>query len=121
MVTLILSLLLVFNYFKFMDLHIGNEIKRVFENSDLSAEDFANKIGMVRQNIYKIFNKSDINTGLLKNISITLNHDFFTLYAHSIFGENKKIINRIKELEKNLSFANHEIEYLKEINSILKS
>jgi transcriptional regulator with XRE-family HTH domain len=61
---------------------IGQKIKEVFENSGIKIGDFADKLGMVRQNVYRIFERTHIDTGLLIRISQLLEHDFFQYYTN---------------------------------------
>lgn len=91
----------------------------------MSVTEFAKKINYSRRNIYSIFEKESIDTSLLKKIGDILEIDFFVdyslnakkqFYAQSLvadpqagYGENK-----IQELIK-------EVEYLKEINALLKA
>ena len=43
----------------------------------MGPTEFAASLRCHRQNIYKIFGKQDIDTALLRRISIVLKHDFF--------------------------------------------
>ena len=58
-------------------MHIGNRIKEVLKEQGMTVTDFAESLSCNRQNVYKIFDKHDINTDLLMHISIILDHDFF--------------------------------------------
>ncbi|MBR7134320.1 MAG: helix-turn-helix transcriptional regulator [Bacteroidaceae bacterium] len=58
-------------------LHIGNHIKRRLEELERSPAWLAKKINCDRTNIYKIFNRSSIDTELLARISKALEYDFF--------------------------------------------
>lgn len=59
-------------------MHIGNRIKEVLKERGMTVTDFAESLSCNRQNVYKIFDKHDINTDLLMRISIILNYNFFT-------------------------------------------
>lgn len=61
-----------------MIMHIGNKIKLLLKEQDLSVADFASLIYCNRKNVYKLFEKEDINTGLLRRISQVLQYDFFS-------------------------------------------
>jgi hypothetical protein len=65
-------------------LHIGSRIKEKFLESRLSIEQFANLISCKSGNIYKIFERERIDTGLLKKICIILNYNFFDLYSKEL-------------------------------------
>ncbi|MEY2651596.1 MAG: hypothetical protein RLZZ321_689, partial [Bacteroidota bacterium] len=43
-------------------MHIGREIKRVLDDSDLSVTEFARKINKSRGNVYSILTRSSIDT-----------------------------------------------------------
>jgi transcriptional regulator with XRE-family HTH domain len=107
-----------------MKTHIGKKIKEAVKSSGISVTDFAKKINYSRRNIYSIFEKESIDTSLLAKISEVLEEDFFTHYSSAskkysqakveeTSGVKEYQDNRIKELLK-------EIEYLKEINMLLK-
>ena len=108
-----------------MKVHIGKRIKEAVEKSGMTVTEFAKKINYSRRNVYAIFEKESVDTSQLKKIGDVLDHDFFVDYSliakkHSHqqtyaadpqagYGESK-----IQELMK-------EVEYLKEINSLLKA
>lgn len=58
-------------------LHIGKHIKQRLEELERSPGWLAKKINCDRTNIYKIFNRSSIDTELLARISKALEYDFF--------------------------------------------
>lgn len=64
--------------------HIGQKIKNVVEDSGLSAVDFAKKINRSRDVAYKIFNKENLDTGMLQKISLVLEHDFFSYFSEDL-------------------------------------
>lgn len=90
-----------------VEVHIGQEIKRVLDESDLSVTDFAKKINKSRGNVYSILTRSSIDTELLSVISNVLQFDFFLLFSSS-FAEVKQ---KIYELEK----ENHMVRTLNEL------
>ncbi len=105
-------------------MHIGKKIQEAVKRSGLSVTEFASKINYSRRNIYSIFDKQSIDTSLLVKISEVLEHDFFTHYSADSKRTSKALAaepsgvkayneNRIREMVK-------EIEYLKEINTLLK-
>lgn len=65
-------------------IHIGNIIKKQFEEQAISVSLFAEQLCCDRTNIYSIFNRERIDTKLLKKISIALNHDFFKYYSEEL-------------------------------------
>ena len=65
-------------------IHIGNIIKKQFEEQAISVSLFAKQLCCDRTNIYSIFNRERIDTELLKKISIALNHNFFKYYSEEL-------------------------------------
>lgn len=56
---------------------IGQIIKEVVERKGMSATQFADKICVSRTNVYGIYERKTIDSGLLAIISEALNHNFF--------------------------------------------
>ena len=65
-------------------IHIGNIIKKQFDAQGASVSWFAKQLCCDRTNIYSIFKRESIDTGLLEKNSIILNHDFFKYYSQDI-------------------------------------
>ena len=86
-------------------MHIGKQIEAVFLQKGLKISVFASQLGTVRDNIYKIFKREDINTNQLLNISKVLGFDFF--------GDYSKLTNLNNT-------TNIQIEYLSNENKLLK-
>src|SRR5258708_40337293 len=63
-----------------MDLHIGKEIERIYENSGMKVSEFAKRINTSTRNVYSIFERPEMKTNQLFKISKVLNHEFFALY-----------------------------------------
>lgn len=104
-----------------MKMHIGKVIRQAVKTSGMSVTEFAKKINYSRRNIYSIFEKESIDTSLLVKIGQVLDRDFFSQYnsgppaqVAEPSGEREYRENKIRELLK-------EIEYLKEINALLKA
>ncbi|MGZ4048747.1 MAG: hypothetical protein ACXVNN_05240 [Bacteroidia bacterium] len=64
--------------------HIGKRIKEVFEQSHYTTVEFASNINMSRTNVYDVFTRDTIDTGLLQKISQILDHDFFSYYSNEL-------------------------------------
>lgn len=60
-------------------IHIGNEIKTIFEQQSKTCTPawLADTLGYGRGNLYRIFHKDTIDTGLLMKLSVALGHNFF--------------------------------------------
>ncbi len=101
--------------------HIGKKIKEVLKQSGMKRTDFASAINKSRTNIYDVFKRDTLDTGLLRQISRVLDHNFFDYYDQelpmvkdektgylkktdviaSLTEELKVMKKRIAELEKN--------------------
>jgi hypothetical protein len=122
------------------EVEIGQKIREVFEGSDIRIGDFADRLGMVRQNVYRIFERTHIDTGLLLKISALLNHDFFQYYTRPQSMEmpepknprtkganegraalaNTTLAEELARTKAALEAANKEIMYLKKIIDLME-
>jgi plasmid maintenance system antidote protein VapI len=59
------------------DFHVGHIIKAVFDEQGRTVKWFAEKMHCNRTNIYKMFEKSDLNSEIIARASKVLDHDFF--------------------------------------------
>ncbi|MCA6365027.1 MAG: helix-turn-helix transcriptional regulator [Bacteroidetes bacterium] len=117
-----------------MALHIGKIIRQHLEELGMTKSEFARRISTSPQNIYGIFKRKSIDTELLREISRTLNYDFFQYYSSSalVVHEDKAAYGKAQvmtamELQRELDAAKKELEilrsenaYLKEIHKLLK-
>jgi transcriptional regulator with XRE-family HTH domain len=94
--------------------HIGQKVQEVFEQKALKLSDFADQLGTVRQNVYRIFKKHHLDTGLLMKISEVLNHNFFQYYCQSTNVDSLYHL-QIRKLQEELSLSKKETDYLKKI------
>lgn len=60
------------------NLHIGQLIKAVFDESGMSVSEFARKIHLERSTVYSIFERQSIDAMQLARISIVLKHNFLS-------------------------------------------
>ena len=65
-------------------IHIGKCIRKKIEEQGKTIVWFAQELGCHRTNIYKIYDKVTIDTGILLHISKILNYDFFSLYSEDL-------------------------------------
>lgn len=63
---------------------IGILIKEELERQERSISWFARKLSCDRSNVYRLFQKENVDTGLLTRISLLLNHDFFADLSEKI-------------------------------------
>lgn len=70
-----------------MMFHIGRKINSVLHKQGRSVTWFAQQLCCTRPNVYKIFNKENIDVSLLWRISCVLKHDFFRDLSNNIEDE----------------------------------
>ena len=58
-------------------MHIGQHIKQVMREKNITATQLAKDICCTRPHIHKIFRKDNLDISLLLHISKALQHDFF--------------------------------------------
>ena len=66
------------------DIHIGKLIRNKLKEDGRSVSWLARKIHCKRDNIYKIFDRTSVDTALLLRISFVLKTDFF-MYLSEFF------------------------------------
>jgi transcriptional regulator with XRE-family HTH domain len=109
-----------------MKVDIGHKIKEVFDARNMKLTDFADQLGTVRQNVYRIFKKRHLDTGLLLKISQVLNHNFFQYYLHSERTDNSvnpevlRMMENAQDTQKQLDLARKEIDYLRKIIRLME-
>jgi transcriptional regulator with XRE-family HTH domain len=107
-----------------MKVEIGHKIKEVFDARNMRLTDFADQLGTVRQNVYRIFKKRHLDTGLLMKISQVLNHNFFEYYVPSPDavddGKGQSASDDTKDLQHQLELARKEIDYLRKIIKLME-
>lgn len=63
---------------------IGFLIREELERQERSISWFARKLSCDRSNVYRLFQKESIDTGLLTRISVLLNRNFFAELSDSV-------------------------------------
>lgn len=102
------------------EVQIGQKIQEVFESRKLKLSDFADQLGTVRQNVYRIFKKKDLDTGLLTKISEVLGHNFFQYYYSSDPTTQTSSTREVEEYRSQLELSRKEIDYLKKIINLME-
>lgn len=104
-------------------IEIGEKIREVFENRNMKLTDFADELGTVRQNVYRIFKKRHVDTGLLLKISQVLGYNFFQYYVPAAIGsgsDSQQEGSPSPEIQRQLELSRKEIEYLRRIISLME-
>jgi transcriptional regulator with XRE-family HTH domain len=102
---------------------IGEKIREVFENRNMRLTDFADELGTVRQNVYRIFKKRHVDTGLLLKISQVLGYNFFQYYVPA---QSELVTNPTgdrapaQEIQRQLELSRKEIDYLRRIIGLME-
>lgn len=104
---------------------IGQKIKEVFDHRHMKLTDFADELGTVRQNVYRIFKKRHLDTGLLLKISQVLNHNFFQYYVDQDIECNedeklKSLKEQTTDYLNQLELSRKEIDYLRKIIKLME-
>lgn len=103
---------------------IGQKIKEVFDHRQMKLTDFADELGTVRQNVYRIFKKRHLDTGLLLKISQVLQHNFFQYYvadpAERVDERIEILKSEASEHQKQLDLSRKEIDYLRKIIKLME-
>ncbi len=68
-------------------MHIGCCIKEQLSKQGKTTVWLAQQLGCHRTNLYKIYEKSTIDTGVLMRISRILDYNFFSLYSDAFENE----------------------------------
>jgi transcriptional regulator with XRE-family HTH domain len=109
-----------------MKVDIGHKIKEIFDARSMKLTDFADQLGTVRQNVYRIFKKRHLDTGLLLKISEVLNHNFFQYYVQpeksgeAFTPELNKLRLDAQQAHRQLDLARKEVEYLRKIIKLME-
>lgn len=79
-----------------MEKKIGQIIKEVVERKKIGATAFSRTIGVSRNNVYDIYERSSIDTELLKRIGQFLDYDFFQHFLEPETIEKIKFSEKVK-------------------------
>ena len=115
-----------------MQIHIGEQILKVYEKSGMKHSEFAKRINTSARNVYAIFERSEIKTDQLQKICEVLDFDFFALYkldaakgkAEEEAGYYKSRQDKVVitlELDGKAATLEHHIKKITAINQLLIS
>lgn len=83
-----LELAIKVKYFNTM--HLGNRIKEILIQRQMSISELARRLPCDRSNMYKILKKKDMDSTLIERISVILNHNFFEELSSDYIAKNNK-------------------------------
>lgn len=69
---------------------IGELIKRELKRQGKTSVWLAKELDCHRTNVYKIYGRDTIDTGMLLHISRILNYDFFKLYSEILTSSSER-------------------------------
>lgn len=67
-----------------MEIHIGQLVRKRLDENGHSVVWLARQLTCSRTNVYKIFEKSHLDTEMLSRISLVLHYDFFSLLSEDV-------------------------------------
>ena len=84
-----------------MKIHIGAIIKAKVKQRGITVSEFGRRLNTSRENVYSIFNRASINTGILSEISKIPDYDFFSHYP-PVGAEVEELKKQVAELRTTL-------------------
>ena len=69
-------------------MHIGKLIREQVESQGKTVVWFAEQLSCSRANVYKIYEKTSLDTALLMRVCIILNYDFFSAFSELLKNED---------------------------------
>jgi len=103
------------------DIHMGKLVKRLLKQKNINTKKFAEQIGLKYRSVYDLFHRKKLHTSHLEKISTALNHDMFQyVYSEGTSPAEKKLQEKITQLEKEMEVLKTENSYLKEIVKLQK-
>lgn len=93
--------------------HIGLKIKELASKEKIDVSQLAEKLGKSKQAIYDLYAKEDVNTSLLRELSVILNVPIIT------FFQDEQEYNT--DIQEKLEKAKEEIERLNNLVASLKA
>lgn len=112
-----------------MSVHIGKIIKDLVKHKGIKVTEFADKINSSRRNVYEIFERETIDTGLLTKIGKVLGENlFFQFITDEEIAEYKndkvkstEVLSAIKDLKSMVQIISEENKLMKRSSSRKKS
>ena len=84
-----------------LTIHIGQLVKEQVKRKRMRVAQLSEILNVSEPNVYKIYLRSSIDTVLLEKICISLDYNFFALYAQrfSLDSKDLKLSQSEKEIE----------------------
>ena len=96
---------------------IGQEIKRVVKKRGLTVEELATALNVSKPNVFDIYRRETIDTGLLERLCKVLNHNFFQSFSERFqTDDHKEIVQLYKE---QIDFLKHLVKEKKDMYHVL--
>ncbi len=96
---------------------IGQEIKRVVKLRGLTVEELATALNVSKPNIFDIYRRETIDTGLLERLCKVLNHNFFQSFSERYqTDDHKEIVQLYKE---QIDFLKHLVKEKEDMYHVL--
>lgn len=101
--------------------HLGKILRQLLKEKSMTAKQLGGMIDRDYRSVCDMFRRQHLNTELLEKISQALNHDMFQyLYDAGSSPADKKLQEKLSELEKQIQQLQTENGYLKEIVRLQK-
>ena len=103
-----------------MDIHIGSLIKSRAKELRIGPTELGAKINTSKQNVYGIYKRESIDTGLLQKLSQALDFDFYRYYSDILQVDNAPNGDvKCAECAQESTQLKSKIEELKKENTLL--
>ncbi len=104
---------------------LGELIRQVFLDRGMKVTAFADKTGLARQSVYRLFRRDSVDTELLARISTVLEYDFFQHFSwnpvlrQSHFQVDASAVRRVEDrkegmLQRQLEAGRERIQLLED-------
>ncbi len=96
---------------------IGQEIKRIVKKRGMTVEELALALNVSKPNIFDIYRRETIDTGLLERLCKVLNHNFFQSFSERYqTDDHKEIVQLYKE---QIDFLKHLVKEKEDMYHVL--
>lgn len=105
--------------------HVGEWVKKVMQSQKISQAELARRLQVSPNSLINYFKQPSLQFGILWNIGVALQYDFFTELANYYppaipLNENSKIVAELNEKKALISDLQKEIEIYKSALGIKK-